>query len=94
MTEAVDRRERIEAKLRDAFDAQHIEVIDESAAHAGHAGARSGGGHFRALIVSERFAGQNPVSRQRLVYAALAEEMKSEIHALALRTLTPAEWSD
>ena len=94
MTEAVDRRGRIEAKLRDALDAQHIEVIDESAAHAGHAGAQSGGGHFRALIVSERFAGQNPVSRQRLVYAALAEEMKSEIHALALRTLTPAEWRD
>ena len=93
MTEAVDRRARIEAKLRDALDAQHIEVIDESANHVGHAGARSGGGHFRALIVSERFAGQNPVSRQRLVYAALAEEMKSEIHALALRTLTPAEWS-
>ncbi len=94
MTEGVDRRARIEAKLRDALDAQHIEVIDESANHVGHAGARSGGGHFRALIVSERFAGRNPVSRQRLVYTALAEEMKSEIHALALRTLTPAEWRE
>jgi BolA protein len=60
--------------------------------HAGHAGAASGGGHFRALIVSPRFEGLSRVARQRLVYAALAEEMKREIHALAMQTLTESEW--
>ena len=58
----------------------------------GHAGARSGGGHFRALIVSERFEGANAVARQRLVYAALSQEMDGDIHALSMRTLTPSEW--
>jgi BolA protein len=88
-----DRRGRIEAKLRAALEARHVEVIDESALHAGHAGAAAGGGHFRALIVSPVFAGRSRVERQRLVYAALAAEMGPEIHALALRTLTPEEWS-
>jgi BolA protein len=90
----VDRRDRIETKLTRELEARHVEVIDESHLHAGHAGAASGGGHFRALIVSERFAGLNAVARQRLVYATLAKELEREIHALSLRTLTPAEWSD
>jgi BolA protein len=87
-----DRSARIEERLRSALDTVHVEVIDESHLHAGHAGAASGGGHFRALIVSERFAGVSRVARQRLVYAALEREMGPEIHALSMQTLTPEEW--
>jgi BolA protein len=88
-----DRRARIEARLREQLAAVHVSVEDESALHAGHAGAAGGGGHFRAVIVSPAFEGKGLVERQRLVYAALGEMMKSEIHALAMRTLTPAQWS-
>ncbi len=88
-----DRRARIHQKLRERLDALHVLVVDESHLHAGHAGASSGGGHFRAVVVSPLFEGKGPVERQRLVYSALAEEMGSEIHALSMRTLTPAEWS-
>lgn len=89
---SVDRVSRIETSLGEALAPQHIEVIDESAPHTGHAGAAEGGGHFRVLIVSDRFRAHDLVTRQRMVYAALGEAMKSEIHALALRTLTPEEW--
>jgi len=88
----VDRSARIEAVLRERLAAEHVEVVDESHRHAGHAGAASGGGHFRSLVVSERFASLGRIERQRLVYEALAEQMKSEIHALSIRALTPAEW--
>jgi len=88
----MDRRERIEQKLRTALDAAHIELIDESHLHAGHAGARSGGGHFRATIVSPKFAGLSKVQAQRLVFQTLAEEMKGEIHALSMTTWTPEQW--
>jgi BolA family transcriptional regulator, general stress-responsive regulator len=87
----MDRR-RIEATLRKAFAPQHLSVADESARHVGHAGAAGGGGHFRVLIVSESFDGQSPVARHSAVYRALGDAMKSEIHALALSTLTPEEW--
>ena len=90
----MDRRARIEAKLRDGLDAVHVEVADESHLHAGHAGAASGGGHFRAVIVSGQFVGENAVQRQRRVYAVLAAEMGSEIHALSMRTLTPEQWRE
>ena len=86
-----DRRSRIETRLREALEADPVELVDESARHAGHAGAASGGGHFVALIVSSRFEGKGPVERQRLVYAALADAMGSEIHALSMKTLTPDE---
>jgi BolA family transcriptional regulator, general stress-responsive regulator len=89
----MDRRQRIEMRLRDELAASHVDVADESHLHAGHAGAASGGGHFRATIVSDRFAGLSHVARQRLVYTALAAEMKTEIHALAMRTFTPEEWA-
>jgi BolA protein len=90
----VDRRTRIETKLRESFAAPYVLVVDESHQHAGHVGAREGGGHFRAVVVSERFAGKPPVERQRLVYAALAEEMGSDIHALSMQTLTPEQWAE
>ena len=86
-----DRVGWIDATLRQAFAPSHLVVEDESALHAGHAGAASGG-HFRVLIVSDAFRGQGAVARQRAVYAALGDAMRSDIHALALRTLTPEEW--
>jgi BolA protein len=87
-----ERRERIERKLRERLAAVHVEVVDESHLHAGHAGAASGAGHFRALVVSPRFAGLSLVAAQRLVYEALGDEMGREIHALSVRTLAPERW--
>ena len=94
MARSDDRRARIEATLRAKLDADPVEVVDESHLHAGHEGAKSGGGHFRALVVSEKFAGLNRVAAQRLVYTALSDEMGGAIHALSLRTLTPEQWRE
>lgn len=90
--EADSRRIYIEERLREGLSALHVEVIDESHLHAGHAGAAEGGGHFRVTVVSPRFEGLSTVEAQRLVYQALAEDMGSAIHALAMKTLTPAQW--
>ncbi len=82
----------IEAKLQAALSPDRLEVKDESHLHAGHAGARPGGeSHFRLLIVASKFEGLSRVARQRLVNEALREELKDDIHALAMKTLTPAE---
>jgi BolA protein len=86
------RAEWLERTLRAAFAPEHLVVEDESARHAGHAGAASGGGHYRVLIVADAFSGQSALARQRAVYAALGGAMQTTIHALALRTLTPEEW--
>ena len=69
----------------------HLELIDDSALHAGHAGARSGGGHYRLLVVSAEFSGQSTLARHRLIYNALGELMRSKIHALSIQSLTPEE---
>ena len=90
----MERLDRIELRLREALEADPVEVVDESHLNAGHTGARDGGGHFRALVVSQRFRGASRVERQRLVYAALAAEMGSEIHAFSMQTLTPEEWAE
>ena len=74
-----------------ALDPVSIEIQDDSAKHAGHAGARSGGGHFRLSIVSPRFAGCRTMERHRLVYDALGPLMKREIHALSITAKTPDE---
>lgn len=68
-----------------------IEIQDDSAKHAGHAGAKAGGGHFRLQIVSPRFAGCRTMERHRLVYDALGPLMKREIHALSITAKTPDE---
>jgi BolA protein len=82
----------IEHKLKAALAPLRIEVVDESALHAGHAGAReSGGGHFNVTIVSAAFAGKGLLERHRLVYDALGETMRREIHALSIRALSPEE---
>ena len=86
----------IREKLAAAFAPTELDVEDESARHAGHAGARPGGEtHFNVRIVSAGFEGLSRVERQRRVYAALADELKSRVHALSLTTLTPSEtWSE
>ncbi|MCK6374835.1 MAG: BolA family transcriptional regulator [Zoogloea sp.] len=68
-----------------------VELIDDSALHAGHAGARSGGGHYRLSIVSAAFAGKNTVARHRMIYDALGDMMRKEIHALAIQAETPED---
>ena len=68
-----------------------LDLIDDSARHAGHAGAASGGGHYGLLIVAQEFAGRSMLARHRLVYDALGELLRSEIHALSIRALTPDE---
>ena len=67
------------------------EIEDESLLHAGHAGAASGGGHYRLRLVSSRFEGQPRLARHRHVYDALHDMMQDDIHALAITALTPAE---
>ncbi len=74
-----------------ALDPQRIEIIDDSALHAGHAGARRGGGHYRLAIVSTRFAGCGTAQRHRLIYDALGPMMRGAIHALSIKALTPDE---
>lgn len=86
-------REALESKLRDSLDATHVEVIDESHLHVGHAGARDGGRHFRAVIVSKKFVGLSRVRSQQLVYQAVQDWMGKEIHALSIKTFTPETWS-
>ena len=79
-------------KLTLALSPVALEVTDESARHHGHSGSRPGGEtHFNVRVVSSVFAGQSRLARQRLVYAALAEEMKAQIHALAITAMAPGE---
>jgi BolA protein len=86
-------RNALEARLRERFDPTHIEVIDESHLHVGHAGAKDGGGHYRAVIVSEEFSGLNRVQAQQLVYRTVEGWMGREIHALSMQTFTPEAWA-
>ncbi|MFC3627732.1 BolA family protein [Vogesella amnigena] len=67
-----------------------LHITDDSAAHAGHAGAKSGG-HFDLLIVAAAFAGKSRLQRQRMVYDAVGDLAQLRIHALSMRTLTPEE---
>ena len=77
--------DEIRTVLERAFAPQHIEVIDESEAHRGHAGYREGGGsHFRVRMRARTFAGQSRLARHRAVHAALGPELVARIHALAL----------
>jgi BolA protein len=85
------RIEQIEQRLRSRLRVHHLSVQDESALHAGHDGAKSGGGHFRLQIISPDFTGLNRVQRHRLVYDALHELMAGAIHALAIDARCPAQ---
>lgn len=83
---------QIKTKLQAAFTPILLEVRDESAQHAGHAGAKPGGEtHFRVMMVSAAFTGLSRVARHQKVYAALAGLMNNPIHALALELKSPGE---
>lgn len=81
----------IKRMLTEAFNPKLLEIIDHSAAHAGHAGAKSGGGHYHVTIVAEAFEGRSLVQRHQLIYKALGDMMKQEIHALGINALSPSE---
>ncbi len=86
------RAQRLQATLERAFAPTFLKIDDDSARHAGHVGARPGGGtHFNILIVSNAFAGQGRIARHRLVHAALGAEFAAGLHALALTLRTPEE---
>ena len=89
MTE--DRAAMIRAELEARFSPDEILVKDQSHLHAGHEGAKDGRGHFDVIIVSADFEGQNRIQRHRMVYDALTELLATDIHALRIRALTPAE---
>jgi BolA protein len=80
----------IEQKLA-ALEPSRLELADDSALHAGHEGAKGGGGHYRLVIVSHQFTGKSTVTRHRMIYAALGPLMHREIHALAIRAYAPDE---
>jgi len=82
--------ERMREKLS-ALSPESMEILDESAKHAGHEGAKSGGGHYALTIVSSRFSGQGTLARHRLVYETLSDMMHKEIHALSIKAYTPDE---
>ncbi len=74
-----------------ALKPSRLELIDDSALHAGHVGAKGGGGHYRLTIVSDHFSGKSTIARHRMVYAALGPMMRQQIHALAIRAYAPGE---
>ena len=82
--------ERMRERLA-ALDPLEVSIEDDSARHAGHPGAASGGGHYNLRLVSPRFEGKARIERHRLVYDALADLMQREIHALAMVLLAPGE---
>ena len=79
------------ADLKAALPIDQIAIEDESHLHAGHAGAASGGGHFKLTLISSAFDGLNRVARHRLIYAALNRHIPAEIHALTIEAHSPAE---
>lgn len=87
------RVEKIRSVLQEALKPTVLEIFDDSSSHAGHPGAvESGGGHFYATIVSGAFEGKTPVQRHQLVYAALGDLMRTDIHALSIKAFAPLEY--
>ena len=84
--------EKIERLLRERLNLSHFELVDDSARHAGHPGATSGGGHYNVVLVSNAFEGLGRLQRHRLVYEALDGMIGTDIHALSMRVLVPSEW--
>jgi BolA protein len=82
--------EQLRAALERALTPRSLEIIDDSARHAGHAGARAGG-HFRVTLVAEAFRGRSALERHRLVYDAVAPLMQDGVHALNIVARTPDE---
>jgi len=86
-----DRTTQIRTLLEAALQPESLDIIDDSHKHAGHAGAKSGGGHFDLTIVASAFEGLNAVKRHQLVYQALGEMMQTQIHALSIQAYSPEE---
>jgi BolA protein len=82
----------IERILRDRLKPLHFELRDDSAKHAGHPGATSGGGHYHVLVVSEAFEGLSLLEQHRLVNDAVRELFGERIHALGLKTIPASRW--
>lgn len=89
----MNRVEQIRSQLKIAFQPSHLDIEDDSAAHAGHAGARDGKGHFNVVIVSTEFAGKSLIQRHRMVYKALSDLMETDIHALSIQSFTPDQFT-
>jgi BolA family transcriptional regulator, general stress-responsive regulator len=83
--------ERMREKLSSLAPTQ-LDITDDSASHAGHAGAQAGGGHFYLTIVSDAFNGKATLARHRMIYAALGDMMQREIHALSIKAYTASEF--
>lgn len=86
-----ERVERMRQRITAALSPVSLEIGDDSHKHAGHAGARSGQGHFSVSVVSAAFAGKSVLVRHRLVYAALGEMMTTDIHALVIHATAPSD---
>ena len=82
---------QIKNLLTKAFNPITLEIIDDSHHHIGHVGSQNGAGHYRITIISQSFAGLKMLARHQLVYNVLADLMKTEIHALSMKTLTIEE---
>jgi BolA protein len=87
----LDREARLRQRLESRFAPTFLHIVDEGHLHAGHAGAADGRGHFRVKIVAAAFRGLAPLARHRLVYAAVAELLETDIHALAIEATPPLE---
>lgn len=86
--------QNVEAQMRSrlaALDPIELAIEDDSASHAGHAGAARGGGHYNMRIVSASFAGKRTLERHRIVYDALGDMMQRDIHALSIQAQAPGE---
>lgn len=83
--------ELIKSRLTETLTPNTLELVDNSHAHAGHAGAQSGGGHYHVRIIADAFEGKSQVQRHQLVYKALGELMKHDIHALGIDAIAPSE---
>lgn len=85
-------KQMIERKLKDVLEAESVEVIDDSARHDGHVGAREGGNsHFKVKVISNIFGGMSRIERHRKVYSVLKEELDEQVHALNIVAKTPEE---
>ncbi len=91
---AAGREQRLRARLESRFAPTLLIIEDESHLHAGHAGAAGGHSHFRVTIVAEAFRGVSPLARHRLVYAAVDDLLKTDIHALAIKASPPPAAGD
>jgi len=89
MIDNSERIPRIKQLLMDNLHAESVEVIDESHKHAGHAGAKTGMGHFEVHIVADAFADKSMLQQHRMVYEALGDMMQKDIHALSIKASTP-----